>query len=293
MFLRSSLLYAEQFYNMGILESIIYGIIQGVAEFLPVSSSGHLALAQNFFGTQESSSFVFNIALHLATLVSVCVVYRKDVLLLIKGGFSLLGKLFTGKLKNNTDKNEKMFLALVVATLPLVPVKLLGLDETVEQLCTISWIIGLLLIFNGAMLIISDRIKNGVSNVENGGLLRPFGVGIVQALLGVMPGISRSGSTITGGRILGYTREEAVRFSFLMSIPAILGACVFELPDMFSEGMSADLLIPVLAGTVTAAVVGFFAIKLLQYLAKNKSFTVFAVYCIIIGAAAVVADLIK
>ena len=276
---------------MGILESIIYGIIQGVAEFLPISSSGHLALAQNFFGTWESSSFVFNIALHLATLISVCVAYRKDVFWLINGGFSFLGKLFTGKLKNNMDKNEKMFFALVVATLPLVPVKLLGLDETVERLCTISWIIGLFLIFNGVMLIISDRVKNGEGTVENGGFVRPLGVGIVQALLGVMPGISRSGSTITGCRVLGYTREEAVRFSFLMSIPAILGACVFELPGMFSEGMGADMLVPVLAGAVTAAVVGFFAIKLLQYLAKNKSFTFFAVYCIIVGVAAVIGDM--
>ncbi len=276
---------------MGIIEAIIYGIIQGIAEFLPISSSGHLALAQNFFGTETENGFVFNVALHLATLVSVCVVYRKDVLLLIKGAFSFLGKLFTGKLKNGFDKNEKMFLMLVVATLPLVPVKLLGLDETVESLSGISWAIGILLIFNGIMLIISDRIKKGEYNFENGGYSRPLGVGIVQALLGVMPGISRSGSTITGGRVLGYTREEAVRFSFLMSIPAIVGACVFELPDMFSEGFSADILLPVIAGAVTAAVVGFFAIKLLQYLAKNKSFTFFAVYCLIVGVAAVIADL--
>ncbi len=276
---------------MGIIEAIIYGIIQGIAEFLPISSSGHLSLAQNFFGTEAESSFVFNIALHLATLVSVCVVYRKDVLLLIKGGFSFLGKLFTFKFKNGFDKNEKMFLMLAVATLPLVPVKLLGLDEAVEALCSISWAIGMLLIFNGIMLIISDKIKKGEENFENGGYMRPLGVGIVQALLGVMPGISRSGSTITGGRVLGYTREEAVRFSFLMSIPAIVGACVFELPDMFSEGFSADILLPVLAGAVTAAVVGFFAIKLLQYLAKNKSFTFFSVYCIIVGVTAIIADL--
>ena len=276
---------------MGIIEAIIYGIIQGIAEFLPISSSGHLSLAQNFFGTEAESSFVFNIALPLATLVSVCVVYRKDVLLLIKGGFSFLGKLFTFKFKDGFDKNEKMFLMLVVATLPLVPVKLLGLDEAVEALCGISWAIGMLLVFNGIMLIISDRIKKGAETFENGGYMRPLGVGIVQGILGVMPGISRSGSTITGGRVLGYTREEAVRFSFLMSIPAIIGACVFELPDMFSQGVSADILIPVLAGAVTAAVVGFFAIKLLQYLAKNKSFTFFSIYCIIVGVTAIVADL--
>ncbi len=282
---------------MGIFEAIIYGIIQGIAEFLPISSSGHLALAQNFtqkFSGAEINSganFTFNIALHLATLVSVCVVYRKDVLDLIKGFFSLVKKLFSGKLKDGLDKGEKLFLMLCVATLPLVPVKLLGLDESVEALSGISWAIGMLLIINGTMLYISDRLAARGTTAENGGFLRPLGVGCMQALVGILPGISRSGSTITGGKIFGYTREEAVRFSFLMSIPAILGACVFELPDMFEQGFSMDMFTPVLVGAVVAAVVGFFAIKLLQYLTKNKSFTFFAVYSVIVGIGAIIVDL--
>ncbi len=276
---------------MGIFEAIIYGILQGVAEFLPISSSGHLALAQNFFSTGEINNFAFNIALHLATLISVCIAYRKDVFMLVKSFFSLVKKLFSGQIKKQgLESGEKLFLMLCVATLPLVPVKLLGLDEAVESLSGISWAIGALLIFNGIMLIVSDKIKSGNVVAEHGGYLRPLGVGVMQALLGVMPGISRSGSTITGGRILGYTREEAVRFSFLMSIPAIIGACVFELPDMFEQGFSTEMLAPVLIGSVVAAVVGFFAIKLLQYLSKNKSFTFFAVYCLAVGIAAIVAD---
>ena len=277
---------------MGILEAIVYGIIQGIAEFLPISSSGHLALAQNFFGTQTENSFAFNIALHLATLISVCVVFRKDVIMLIKSFFSLLKKLFTGKLKQGLENGERLFLMLCVATLPLIPIKLLGIDDKVEALSKFSWIIGVLLIINGAMLVISDKLKSGEKTVENGGFLRPLGVGLVQALLGIMPGISRSGSTITGGRLFSYNREEAVRFSFLMSIPAILGACVTELPDLFEEGFATDLVVPILAGAVTAMIVGFFAIKLLQYLAKNKSFTFFAVYCLIVGVAAVIGDLV-
>ncbi len=276
---------------MSVIEAVIYGIIQGIAEFLPISSSGHLALAQNFFGTQAENSFAFNIALHLATLLSVCVVFRKDVLALITGFFSLVKKLFTGKLKQGLDSGEKLFLMLCVATLPLVPVKLLGLDETVEAISTVSWIIGILLIINGTMLFVSDRLKQTELKAENGGYLRPLGVGIVQALIGIMPGISRSGSTITGGRIFGFSREEAVRFSFLMSIPAILGACVTELPDLFSEGMAENMLVPVIVGAVVAAVVGFFAIKLLQYISKNKGFAVFSVYSVIIGVVAIVADI--
>jgi undecaprenyl-diphosphatase len=275
---------------MGVIEAIIYGIIQGIAEFLPISSSGHLALAQNFFGTQTENGFAFGVALHLATLVSVCVVFRKDVFSLFKGFFSLMKKLFTGKLGQGLDSGEKLFLMLCIATLPLIPVKLLGLDETVEAISGISWMIGILLIVNGVMLFVSDRLKSADISAENGGYLRPLGVGVVQALVGIMPGISRSGSTITGGRIFGFSREEAVRFSFLMSIPAILGACVTELPDLFAEGVTADMLMPVIVGAVTAAVVGFFAIKLLQYISKNKGFAVFSVYCVIIGAAAIIAD---
>lgn len=276
---------------MSVLEAIIYGIIQGIAEFLPISSSGHLALAQNFFGTDTEHGFAFNIALHLATLLSVCVVFRKDVLALIKGFFSLVKKLFTGRIKEGLESGERLFLMLCVATLPLIPVKLLGLDETVEAISSVSWIIGALLIFNGAMLFVSDRLKQTDLSAERGGYLRPLGVGVVQALIGIMPGISRSGSTITGGRIFGFSREEAVRFSFLMSIPAILGACVTELPDLFSEGMSIDMLLPILVGAAVAATVGFFAIKLLQYISKNKGFAVFSVYCVIIGVAAIVADI--
>ena len=275
---------------MGILEAIIYGFIQGVAEFLPISSSGHLALAQNFFGTQTENGFAFNVALHLATLISVCVVFRRDVIMLVKSFFTLVKKLFTGRLKPGLDNGERLLLMLCIATLPLIPLKLLGVDDAVESISSFSWIIGVLLIINGLMLVVSDRLKSGEKTVENGGFLRPLGVGIMQGLLGILPGISRSGSTITGGRLCSYSREEAVRFSFLMSIPAILGACVTELPDLFDEGVSSEQLVPIIAGAVTAAVVGFFAIKLLQYLTRNKSFTFFAVYCVIIGVAAVVAD---
>lgn len=277
---------------MSILEAIIYGFIQGVAEFLPVSSSGHLALAQNFFGSETENGFAFNIALHLATLISVCVIFRKDVIMLIKSFFSLIKKTFTGRLKQGLDSGERLFLMLCLATLPLIPIKLLGIDDKIEELSKFGWVIGILLIINGTMLVISDKLKTGEKTVENGGFLRPLGVGIVQAFVGIMPGISRSGSTITGGRLFNYSREEAVRFSFLMSIPAILGACVTELPDLFGEGFSQDMLLPIIVGAFTAMVVGFFAIKLLQYLTKNKSFTFFAVYCAIIGVAAIIADIV-
>lgn len=277
---------------MGIIEAVIYGIIQGIAEFLPISSSGHLALAQNFFGTESNNNFLFNIALHLATLVAVCVVYRKDVYLLVKGFFSLIGKLVRGRLREGLDPGERLFVMLCVATLPLIPVKLIGLDDKVEYISSFSFLIGGLLILNGAMLLVSDRLSKGSHTADKGGYLRPLGVGIIQALLGILPGISRSGSTITGGRIVGYSREEAVKFSFLMSIPAILGAVVTEAPELLDVGIDISFALPCLIGSVTAAVVGFCAIKLLQYITGSKNFTSFAVYCMLVGSASIIADVI-
>jgi len=274
---------------MSILEAVFYGLLQGIAEFLPISSSGHLALAHNFFGAEEASYLAFDILLHVATLLAVAIVYHKELWLVIKGFFTLCGKLFSGKLKKETlDFGERLFLMLCIATVPLVPAALLS--DYVKAINGTSWLIGLLLIFNGGMLFVSDRLAKGNIKLENAGWLRPFVIGCVQ-MLGVMPGISRSGSTITGGRLCGLTREDAVRFSFLMSVPAILGASVLELPDFFASGMEQSLVLPCIIGSITALVVGLGAIKLLQFFSQKKGFTVFSIYTVLIGAAAIIADL--
>ncbi len=273
---------------MSILEAVFYGLLQGIAEFLPISSSGHLALAHNFFGTEGAEYLAFDILLHVATLLAVAIVYHKELWLVIKGFFTLCGKLVFGKLKKEgLDFGERLFLMLCLATVPLVPVALLS--DYVEAIGGTSWLIGLLLIFNGAMLFFSDRLAKGTLTLENAGWKRPFVIGCVQ-MLGVLPGISRSGSTITGGRLCGLTREDAVRFSFLMSVPAILGASVLELPDFFAQGMESSLVLPCIVGSLSALVVGIMAIKLLQFFSQKKGFTVFSIYTALIGIAAIIAD---
>lgn len=279
---------------MSIAEALFYGLLQGIAEFLPISSSGHLALAHNFFGTEGESNLAFDVLLHLATLFAVVIVYYKEIFLIIRGFFSLLGKLFTGRLwgekKEEMEFGERLFLMLCLSTLPLIPIALLS--DRVEAIGTFSWLVGLLLIVNGVMLWLSDRLAAGKLTLEHAGWLRPFLIGCVQ-MFGVLPGISRSGSTITGGRFCGLTREDAVRFSFLMAIPAILGACVLELPEFFSGGIDSALAVPCAVGALTALVVGLGAIRLLQFFSRKKGFTVFSVYTILIGVAAIVADLIR
>jgi len=280
---------------MTVAEAIIFGIVQGIAEFLPISSSGHLALGHNLFGAEESNYLPFDVLLHLATLVAVCLVYYRDVWLIIKGFFTLIKKLFTGRLfgkglREKLNYGEKLFVMLLIATIPLIPISLL--TDKVENIQKVTWIIGLLLIINGLMLYLADKMNTGNDDIKKSDLQKPFYIGLFQ-VIGILPGISRSGSTITGGLFFGFNRQDAVKFSFLMSIPAILGACVLELPDFFSTGISTEMIKPCVAGAISAVIIGFLAIKLLQYIAKNKSFGIFSIYCIFIGITAIAFDLLK
>jgi len=275
---------------MSVLEAIIYGIVQGVAEFLPISSSGHLALSQNFFGTGSAEDFFgFNILLHFGTLIAVFVMYYKDVWDLIKGFFALCARPFKGTVKEKLAFHEKLFLMVCAATVVLVPAAVFS--DYVESLANVSWAIGVLLIINGFMLFVSDKLNKGESSLENSTVLRTFYIGVFQ-LFGILPGISRSGSTITGGLLNGLNRKDAVRFSFLMSIPAILGANVLELFGTEGDFFAGVGAVPCLVGMLAATLSGMLAIKILQFFANKKSFTPFAVYCLIVGVASIVGDVL-
>ena len=272
---------------MTILSSVIYGIIQGVAEFLPVSSSGHLALAQDFSLFDSSGTdMAFNVCLHFGTLAAVLIVYCKDIVSVFFGAVSFIGRLVKRDLKTGLSYPEKLFLCICAATVPLIPAALL--EDKIEWISGSAAVVGILLIINGAMLWVSDSLSSGRITVDETGAGRAFCIGLFQ-LFGVLPGISRSGATITGGLFNGLDRQSAVKFSFLMSVPAILGAGVLEIKEMQTSALSAVFLI----GMLTAAVVGVVSIKLLQHLAKNKSFLPFSAYCVLVGAAAVIYDLIR
>lgn len=275
---------------MDIFTSVFLGLLQGLTEFLPVSSSGHLAIAQNFFGFESEQSMAFAVMLHLGTLAAVFIMYSSDIFLLIKGFFTLAAKLVTGRIRKcPLETGERLFLMLAVATIPLLPAALL--EDHVASLSAVSWAVGLLLILNGGILFLSDRLSAGNMTVDGLGPKKALFIGLIQ-MVAILPGISRSGSTITGGLFAGLKREDAVRFSFLLSLPAILGANILKLPELFDDpSFSAGL--PVMAAGVAAALLsGIAAIKLLKYISKNKRFTVFSVYCIIAGAVTVVADLL-
>ena len=272
---------------MTLLEAIICGIIQGLTEFLPVSSSGHLALAHALFGMQSSESYLtFDILLHLATLFVVFVVYYKEIFSLVPAFFTMIGKVFRRKFSlSEYTKTERCVILLIIATLPLVAA--FWLEDVVAAVTAYTRAVGIILIANGILLFVSDRLAGKGERREElspGGAL---GVGLFQ-LLAVFPGLSRSGSTISGGLLFGLDRKEAVKFSFVLSIPAILGANLFNIPEALGTEISKNELSCYLAGMFCAMICGFAAMKLLLYISEKSKFGFFSYYCIAVGILAAV-----
>lgn len=275
---------------MTIFESIIYGIVQGLAEFLPISSSGHLAILHALLGGEENLSF--DVLLHLGTLIAVLIVYRKDVATLIVSFFSLIGKLFRGNFRYSTySEGERFVILVLIATLPLIPGALL--DHYVEAVSGSMLAVGIILIVNSAMLYMSDKIKSGDRGLAEMKPKNALVIGLSQ-LIAVFPGLSRSGTTVTAGLTQKLDRPFAVKFSFIMSIPAILGACVLKLPEFVTTVGSEDpaLLLTYLAGALAAGIVGVASMKLLQFIAKNKNFRIFSVYSLAAGIFAIILNFI-
>ena len=273
---------------MNILSAILYGIIQGLTEFLPVSSSGHLAIAGAILGKGdiEADNFTFFILLHLATLIAVLIVYAKDVFPLIPAFFRMIGKLFRGKHRiADFDDREKMVIYIIIATLPLVAA--VFITDYVEAISSYVKIVGGILILNGAVLFLSDRISKGNKELCDIKPRNALTVGLCQ-LLAVFPGLSRSGSTITGGRLCGFSREFAVKFSFILSIPAIIGANIFKIPDMVKNPVPAADIPAYAVGMLVAALTGIAAMKLLAYISRKSDFRIFSVYCVTVGILAVI-----
>ncbi len=278
---------------MNYISSVLMGLLQGVAEFLPISSSGHLALFQHFFSVEnyEETQLFFTVLLHLGTLISVFVYYWRDIWEMIREFFLLLGTLFSrrgGRESAAPPPARRMVLLIIVATLPLFLI--LPIKDKVEAAMGSVTFVSVALLLTGFILYFSDRMAKGRKTERTTTMLDAVLVGFAQAL-GTLPGISRSGITISAGLLRGYDRTFAVRFSFLMSLPAVLGANILTLKDVIEEG-SIDLeLLPVyLVGMAVAAVVGYFAIRLVNLLANKGKFGAFAYYCWAAGLLALMAN---
>ncbi len=275
---------------MSIIKAIILGIVQGVTEFLPISSSGHLSLFQHFLNVDGEGSLLFSVLLHLGTLIAVFVVFHKTIFELVVDAFGLVKDIFTGKFKfKQLQGKKKMLVMFVFSCIPLLllllPVgndmKLMdvlgGLSEDDSILLE-----GFCFLFTGCLLLSSTYISKKKTLNREVNTLDSFAIGIAQVFAAGFPGISRSGSTISTGMICGVSKEYMVEYSFILGIPAIIVANAVELKDAVETGAQLELL-PTVIGVLVAAVVGVACIKLLQWILKKDMWKYFGFYCLIIG----------
>lgn len=267
---------------MSYLESIVLGLVQGLAEFLPISSSGHLALLQQWFGIEEDKVLLFAVLLHVGTLISVLIVYWKDVWELIVELGLTIKDIFTGKgLRLNERPVRKLGVMIIVAT---IPTGLIGVlfNDFFNGLYNSVIPIGVGLIITGFLLVIAERMGDSNRGIKQMNYRNALFVGVVQGIA-ICPGISRSGSTLFGSLICNLERKFAVKFVFLISIPSILGSAVMEAPAAIEAGMSMSELGPILAGMAVAAVSGLIAIKTMIKIVSNKKLSYFSYYVWALG----------
>lgn len=275
---------------MSIIKAIILGIVQGVTEFLPISSSGHLSLFQHFLNVDGEGSLLFSVLLHLGTLIAVFIVFHKTIFELVIDAFGLIKDIFTGNFKfKKLEGKKKMLVMFVFSCIPLllllIPVgndmKLMdvlgGLSEDESILVE-----GICFLLTGALLLTSTYISKKKTLNREVNTLDSFAIGLAQVFAAGFPGISRSGSTISTGMICGVSKEYMVEYSFILGIPAIIVANAVELKDAVETGAQLELL-PTIIGVLVAAVVGVACIKLLQWILKKDMWKYFGFYCLVIG----------
>ena len=277
---------------MTFLQSILLGLIQGVAEFLPISSSGHLAIAQNLLHIEGAGSVpeFFDVLLHLGTLIAVFAAYWKDICEMVVEFFRGIGDLAHRSTPSPVPPARRLILLIIVGTLPLFAV--LPIRKAVQGLGDNMVFVGAALIVTGFLLFLCDQVRKGHKTERSATWLDALLVGVGQAVA-TLPGVSRSGMTITAGCFVGYERRFAVRFSFLLSIPAVLGANILSIGDAVKAGINGAEVPMYLVGVVTAAVVGYLCIRLLKYVADKGRFGAFAYYCWAVGILTLVLQAVK
>ncbi|WP_455714526.1 undecaprenyl-diphosphate phosphatase [Anaerosporobacter sp.] len=285
---------------MTILQAIIMGIVQGVAEFLPISSSGHLAIMKYILHINDTG-LLFNVMLHFGTLIAMFVAFWKDIKQLLIEGFGIIGDLFVniGRLVHNLFSKEKReynkviktayrkFVMLVVVS--TIPTGILGilLQNVVEVTSETLIIPGLCLLLTGVLLLISDRTVPGKKRAKDVTYADAGIIGLAQGLA-TLPGLSRSGTTITACLSCGLDKNFAVKYSFIMSIPAILGAVILQMKDISTVAVDSTEVVGYVIGTLIATIVGYICIKTMLVVVRRKKYKGFAYYCFVVGSIAVI-----
>jgi len=291
---------------MDILKAILMGVIQGLTEFLPVSSSGHLGLIKGLFGMETDGSILFDVLLHLATLIAIVAVFYKDVLKIVLEFIGMcrdvclnIGAL--GKSLSNggtpqyiriiNSQYRKFVLMLIIST---IPTGILGvlLKHIVEFTSGNLLITGICLICTALILVLSDFLADVDKKLKEANNGDAFAIGVAQGIA-TLPGLSRSGTTIVAGILCGFDRKFAAKYSFIMSIPAVFGAFILEIGDIGNEHITGSDVGCYIVGMVIAAVIGYVALRLLMNIVVSRYFKYFAYYCGFIGVVSIITYFVK
>lgn len=291
---------------MTFIQAIILGIVQGLTEFLPVSSSGHLAIMKNLLHMNLETGILYDVLLHVATLIAVCIVMRKDIIKLIVEFFGIvkdlcsnvviffsnLGSGDKGDYNDILSSSYRRFVVLIIVS--TIPTAILGLllDDIIGTVESELIVPGICLIATAVIILISDFISGKGKKQKDATFGDAFAIGTAQGIA-TLPGLSRSGTTIAACILCGFDRKFAVRYSFIMSIPAILGALLLEITKISSESISGGEIVSYIIGMIVAAVVGYFALIFTIKIVQKKSFKYFSAYCFGIGAVSIIAYLIS
>lgn len=276
---------------MSIWNAIVLGLVQGIAEFLPISSSGHLSIMNNLFdmSTVDDGHVFFDVLLHLGTLSSIFVVYWQDIVHMVR---ETLGVMNLGPLTGQRQArypSARLFVMIVCATLPMLLV--IPIKDRIDGLFYQNIFIGIMLILTGCILYVSDRMQQGRKTENNITILDAVIIGICQCVAAI-PGLSRSGTTITAGIATGLRRDFAVKFSFLMSVPAVLGATILSIAEAVEKGVDLSSVPAYLVGMVAAMISGIITITAFKRIFSNGKFGGFSYYCWVMGVLSIILSII-
>ena len=277
---------------MTIISAIFQGILQGLTEFLPVSSSGHLSLWQYFTGVNSETSVSFSVMLHLGTLLAVIIAFWPTVRQLLREFFLLFADLFRGRLfRQSPTPYRRMLYLLILSCVPLLLV--LPLQDFLTSVSADNDILveGICFLITSTLLFLADRAPRGRLEASTMKGKHALAIGAAQ-LFATLPGISRSGSTISVGQMCGLERSYAVSYSFILGLPAVLAAGILDLHDAAAGGVDIEWGTALL-GMAAALIFGLLAIRLVNYLVKSNTFRIFAVYTLVLGSATVILGIVE
>lgn len=269
---------------MTILQAVILGIVQGLTEFLPVSSSGHLVLVEHLLGVPVTDDITFEVFVHFGTLLSVVVVFGKDIVEMLKSFLEAVRGIHLTK--KYYQENEYFRLAVYIP-LASIPAAIVGIryEDEISAAFTDPKLVAVMLIFTGLILYLTRLSRP--AEPKSIGLLQALLVGVAQAVA-IIPGISRSGSTMSMAIYLRVTPIQAARFSFLLSVPVIAGATLLKTKDLASGGFTLGYMVPILVGTMVAFLSGYVAIKFLFRIIEKGRFIFFSYYCLVVGTLGII-----